>query len=129
MASAIPVTLNAVNKAALDDYIQDKTYKVYLSTDAVVSADDNISDLTEIAPGSGYSAGGVSVAATAHQDGSAAFLTIPQVTIEASGGDIGPYTGIAIYNEVAPVTILDTTEKIIQFNQETGVLHWGSVVP
>lgn len=140
MAAAIPVTLNAVNKAVLDDYINGKSYKVYLSTDTIVSSDSNISDLTEIAAGNGYTAGGPSVSVTSTRLDNAAYLVAPQPTITASGGDIGPYTGIAIYetatgklvaayNEVSPVTIVSGSSKTLQFNQLAGFLHWGSVEP
>lgn len=140
MALAIPVTINAVNKAVLDDFIQGKTYKVYLSTDAIVSADDNISDLTQITPGNGYADGGPSVVVTVVQDVVNAYLVAVQPTITASGGTIGPYTGIAVYevatgkivaayNEVSPVSITSGASKTLQFNQTAGVLHWGSVEP
>jgi hypothetical protein len=122
----------------LDDYIQGKTYKVMLSTDAIVEADDNISDLTEIAAGSGYSAGGPTVAVTCFQDSRDAYLVAAQPTISASGGDIGPYTGIVIYevaggnivgayNEEAAFTIEDGSSRTIQFNQIRGFLHCGDV--
>lgn len=140
MPLAIPVTLNHVNKAALDDYIQGKSYKVLLSNDTIVSTDDTIADLTEIAAGHGYSAGGPSTTVITVQDGADAYLRASQPTITASAGDIGPYTGIALYevasskivaayNEPSPVTIANGSSKTLQFNQTRGVLHWGDVEP
>lgn len=140
MAVLIPVTLNHVNKAALDDFIQGKSYKVMLFTTAVLSTHDNISDLTEITAGHGYSAGGPAVAVTSHQDGSAAYVTAAQPTLAATGGNIGPYIGVGVYevsggklvggyNEPEAVTILSGASQVIQLNQLTGFFHWGSVEP
>jgi len=146
----LPITSNDLNKAVLDDFINGKSYSVMLCVNEIESTDDNISGLTEIPAGNGYPAGGPSVTVTCVQSGSKAYLVATQPTIAASGGDIGPYKGIAIYetasgrivgpyNEVRPddmaeedwdgVTIANGTSKVIQFNQVNGFLSYGPVTP
>lgn len=140
MALALPGLLNQACYDILAAFIVGKSWKVYLSTDAVLATDTNISDLTEISAGNGYTAGGPATTVTVVQDGSTAYLVASQPTIAASGGSVGPYTGIAIYetatgkirgryNEVSPVTIANGSSKTIQFNQQTGFLHFGTVDP
>lgn len=141
MPAAVAETLYNVNKDAADDFIQGKTFRVMLCTGEIDgSIHDNISDLTEISAGNGYSAGGPSTTVTANQSGADAYFVATQPTITASGGDIGPYTGIAIYevatgklrgawNEVTPVTIANGSSKTLQFNQAEGFMRWGRVEP
>lgn len=135
-----PVTLKDVAKLMMDDFINAKTYKVMLFTTAVLASHNNISDLTEITAGHGYSAGGPSVVVTAWQDDSVAYITAAQPTLTASGGNIGPYIGVGIYevatgklvgayNEDAAVTILSGASQVLQFNQSTGFFNIGSVDP
>lgn len=138
---ALPETLWNVNKDLLTDAINGKSYKVMLTSAAIDGETaDNISDLTEISAGNGYSAGGPSTTVTVGQDESAAFLIASQPTLTASGGDIGPYIGIAVYevgsgalrgiwNESGATTITNGSSLTPQFNQSSGFLHWGSVDP
>ena len=59
-----------------------------------------LSDITEIAAGSGYSAGGSAVAVTGSESGGTYTLSQDAtVTITASGGSIGPFRYVVFYDD------------------------------
>jgi hypothetical protein len=141
MPAAIPSVPDNFAYLILIDFNNGKTYKVMLTNHVILPGTHfNISDLTEISAGNGYSAGGPSVTVTAEQSGANAFLKATQPTIAASGGTIGPYTGIALYetatgkiigiaNEVLPTIIPNSTSKTIEYNQDNGFIFIGALVP
>ena len=62
----------------------------------------NISGLTEISAGNGYSAGGTAIGSTAYsQTSGTATLSGSNVVFTASGGTIGPFRYATVYNETA----------------------------
>lgn len=137
MALANVVEFIHVNRDVLTDFIGGKTWKCLLCSDVILSTDVNISSLTELATGNGYSAGGASITVAAVQDGIDAYLSVTQPTFTAAGGNIGPYRGIAIYavatgrllagyNEIANTTILNGNARTIELNQPTGALFLGT---
>ncbi len=79
------------------------TLKIALSNTApTASTDDTFSDITEISAGNGYSAGGVSLGSiTSAQSGGTYELDSASPTITASGGSIGPFRYLVLYNDTA----------------------------
>jgi hypothetical protein len=78
------------------------TLKMCLTTGPVPTGATGFTDLSEIADGSGYPAGGAVMPVTASRlNGSQYELIVGGATIAASGGAIGPYRGIVIYNATA----------------------------
>lgn len=75
--------------------------KALLTNVAPTTATAIKSDLTEIAAGNGYSAGGVTLATQSDTDTSGTVKVIESAdnTITASGGSIGPFRYLAIYND------------------------------
>ncbi len=76
------------------------TLKLMLTNSAPTSSNAVKADLTEISAGFGYSAGGTTVASTAYSQSSGlAKLTGNAVTFTASGGQIGPFRYVVLYND------------------------------
>jgi hypothetical protein len=73
--------------------------KVALSNSAPSASFGQFSQITEIAAGSGYSAGGATVTITSStQSGGTYKLILVDVVITASGGSIGPFQYVVLYN-------------------------------
>jgi hypothetical protein len=112
------------------------TLKVFLSLVAPVVTNAVKADLTEIATGAGYSAGGPAVTIdSAAQTLGAYKLVLADKVITASGGDIGPFRYVTLYNDTAAsdelikfwdygasVTIPDGETFTIDFDGSAGVL-------
>lgn len=76
------------------------TLKVMLTLTAPVGTNAVKADLTEIAAGNGYTAGGTASVGNAYaQSGGTAKLTSGDVTFTASGGSIGPLRYAVLYND------------------------------
>jgi len=94
-------------------------------------------DLTEIPPVHGYTTGGLSVGSfSLASSGSGWFRVIisSDSSFTASGGDIGPFRFISLYNDTAPgkplvcywdygkaYTIIDGVTFPVDFNQTNGI--------
>ena len=90
---AAGVHVNALN-ASTD------TLKIYLSNTAPdVDADQVKADLAEISGGNGYTAGGHDTQNSASTSAGTITVTGTDVTITASGGDIGPFRYVVLYND------------------------------
>lgn len=79
------------------------TLKMALTNTAPsASADALFGDITEISAGNGYTAGGAtaSITSSAQTDGTYR-LVLGSVTFSASGGTIGPFRWIVLYNDTA----------------------------
>lgn len=73
--------------------------KLALTNTAPVAGNALFSDLTEISAGNGYSAGGTaSAVAASSQSGGTLKWTLTDTVITASGGAIGPFRYVVIYN-------------------------------
>lgn len=76
------------------------TLKVLLTNTAPVATNGVKADLTEIAAGNGYTAGGATVANTAYsQTGGVGKLTGDDPVITAAGGSIGPFRYAVLYDD------------------------------
>lgn len=76
------------------------TLKVLLTNTAPVATNAVKADLTEISAGNGYSAGGTAVAnQDAEQTTGTLKLVGDDVVFTASGGSIGPFRYVVLYND------------------------------
>ena len=75
------------------------TTKVMLSNTAPVATNAVKADITEIAAGNGYSAGGSSCAGSGTRSTATFTLNGTNVTWTASGGTIGPFQYVVHYND------------------------------
>lgn len=73
--------------------------KVMLTNAAPVNTNTVLANITEITPGNGYSAGGTqTVQVSSVQSGGTYKLISGNVTFTASGGAIGPFRYLVLYN-------------------------------
>lgn len=78
------------------------TLKVMLTSIAPVAANTVKADLTDIAAGNGYTAGGTAIGANAYsQTSGVGKLTGNDVVFTASGGSIASFRYVTIYNDTA----------------------------
>jgi hypothetical protein len=76
------------------------TLKVLLTNTAPVATNTVRANLTEIAAGNGYTAGGIAASITSSgQTGGTYKLVLGDVVITASGGSIGPFRYAVLYND------------------------------
>jgi hypothetical protein len=74
--------------------------KVYLSDTAISLSGDNIkSELAEITPQNGYPSGGIAITNIGSRTGGTFTLTGLSVQVAASGGVVGPFTHVVLYND------------------------------
>jgi hypothetical protein len=117
--------------------------KVYLSNEAPVATDTAYDGVTgtngpaEIAAGNGYTAGGNTAAVTSSaQTGGTYKLVLADPSVwTASGGSIGPFRYVILYNDTSTgdrligwwdygsnITLADTESFAVDFDATTGVL-------
>lgn len=112
--------------------------KLMLTNVAPVAANSVKADITEIAAGNGYTAGGATVTLTSGDQTSGTFkLVLEDVTITASGGTIGPFQFAVLYNStptsplgpllgrwayINPITLADGQQFVVDFSPVNGVL-------
>lgn len=78
------------------------TLKFMLTNTAPSLANTVLTDLTEIAAGNGYTAGGSAVTVTSSsQTGGTYSLALDALAFTASGGDFPPFRYIVLYNDTA----------------------------
>lgn len=76
------------------------TLKIYLSNTAPDAAADAVkADLAEISAGNGYAAGGDDVQNATSRSGGTTSITGTDVTVTASGGTVGPFRYVVLYND------------------------------
>jgi hypothetical protein len=74
--------------------------KIYLSNTAPNAATHTVkADIAEISAGNGYTAGGESVTPNGTRSGGTVTLTGTKVVWTASGGTIGPFRYVILYND------------------------------
>lgn len=88
-------TLNEVANASSD------TFKAMLTNTAPTASSNTVkADISEISAGNGYPAGGVSLTLTSSsQTGGNYTLKLTCPTITASGGSIGPFRYLVVYDD------------------------------
>ncbi len=93
-------------------------FKVMLSNTAPVATNSVKTNLTEIAAGNGYTAGGntVTIATSSQTGGTYSAVASGNVVFTAAGGPIGPFRYVAVYNDTA------TNDELV------GWLDYGSAV-
>ena len=80
--------------------LQSHTLKVMLTNTAPVATNSVRADLTEIAAGNGYTAGGTAASVTSSAQTSGTYkLVLADVVFTASGGSIGPFRYAVLYND------------------------------
>jgi len=111
------------------------TFKVYLTNAAPDAAADAVkADLAEISAGAGYSAGGVATTLSITRSGGTSKVAGTDVTITASGGAIGPFRYVVLYNDTSAsdnlisywdygsaITLQDGESLTVDFNPSTGI--------
>ncbi len=78
------------------------TFKALLTNSAPVATNTVVANLTDISAGNGYTAGGMTLdTVTLTETAGTAKVTIADEVLTASGGSIGPFRYVAIYNDTA----------------------------
>jgi hypothetical protein len=114
------------------------TLKIMLTNTAPVATNSVKADLTEIAAGNGYTAGGATVTVTTSAQTAGTYRLIANdVVFTAAGGSIGPHRYAVLYNDTptspadpligwwdygSSVTTLDTETHTIDLDQVNGIL-------
>lgn len=112
--------------------------KVLLTNSAPSASHATKSDLTEIAAGNGYTAGGATVTLTSGAQTAGTFkLVLDDVTITAASGSIGPFRYAVLYNDTptspadpllgwwdygTALTLADGQQFVVDFSAVNGVL-------
>jgi len=112
MASAVKFEVFSENLAEKVHDLNADTLKVMLTNTAPTAAtDDTLSDLTEISAGNGYTAGGADVQNATSRTGGTTSVTGTDVVWTASGGTIGPFRYVVLYND----TPTSPADPLIQY--------------
>lgn len=115
------------------------TFKAALTNTApTASTGDELADITQISATGGYSAGGYTLdGVTWAQSSNVAKLTITDEVITASGGSVGPFRYVVVYNDSATspadaligyldygsaLTLADTESLTLDFDATNGLL-------
>jgi hypothetical protein len=93
------------------------TLKVMLTNSAPSAANTVKADITEISAGNGYAAGGTAATISSSAQTSGTYkLVLADVVFTASGGTIGPFRYVVLYNDTA------TNDELI------GYFDYGSAI-
>lgn len=102
------------------------TLRVALSnTEPDIAANTIFGDITEIAAGSGYTAGGEDVQNAWAESGGIGKLTGTDVVWTATGGDIGPFRYVILYNDT-PAAPVDPLIGYWDYGSSITLLNAGS---
>ena len=74
-------------------------YKVALSNTAPVATNTILSNITQISAGNGYTSGGSTTTITLSETTGTTTVSGTQVVFTASGGSIGPFRYVVLYND------------------------------
>lgn len=74
-------------------------YKIALSNTAPVATNTILSDITQISAGNGYTSGGSTTTITLAEVTGTTTVSGTQVVFTASGGSIGPFRYVVLYND------------------------------
>lgn len=114
------------------------TLKVMLTNTAPVATNSVLLDLTEIAAGNGYTAGGTAATISSSAQTTGTYkLVLADVVFTAAGGSIGPFRYAVLYNDTptspadpligwwdygSALTLADTETFTVDFDATGGVL-------
>jgi len=112
------------------------TLKVMLSNAAPVATNTVKANITEISAGNGYTAGGTQATISSSAQTSGTYkLVLADVVFTASGGSIGPFRYVVLYNDTATndeligwwdygssITLLSGETFTVDFDATNGVL-------
>lgn len=120
------------------------TFKAALSNTAPVATNTVLADITQISSGNGYTAGaggGLTLdSVTLTESAGTAKLTIADEVFTASGGSVGPFRYVVIYNDSAAspadalvcwydygssITLADTETFTIDFDATNGLWQFA----
>ena len=111
------------------------TFKFALTNTApTVATDVGLADITEIASGNGYTAGGSAVAITSAVQATGTLSVVPtaDVVITASGGSIGPFRYVVLYNDTSTgdrlISYYDAGSNITLADGETLTIDVGATL-
>lgn len=112
-------------------------FKAALTNTAPVATNTVFANITEIAAGNGYSAGGMTLdTVTLSETSGTAKVTIADEVLTASGGSIGPFRYVVIYNDTptspadplvawydygSSITLLTTETFTLDFDATNGL--------
>ena len=107
--------------------------KVYLTNDAPsASADDVLADLAGLGTANGYTSGGTDIQNLYSEAGGVGTMTATDVTWTASGGSIGPFRYVPIYDDTHASDILigwwDYASAITLLDGESFTVDFGANV-
>lgn len=119
--------------------LQSDSLKIMLTNSAPVATNAVKGDLTDISSGNGYSAGGSAPTISSSAQTSGTYkLVLADLTFTASGGTIGPFRYITLYNDTptspakpligfwdygSSVTLADGESFVVDFDGTNGVLQ------
>ena len=111
------------------------TFKIMLTNTAPTAANAIKGDITEIAAGNGYTAGGPASAITMASASGTTTVSGAQAVITAAGGAIGPFRYAVLYNDsqTAPVkplvSFLDYGAALTLGDGESLTVKFNNVTP
>lgn len=108
------------------------TLKVMLTNSAPSAANTVKANITEIASGNGYTAGGTQAVISASSQTSGTYkLVLADVVFTASGGSIGPFRYVVLYNDTATndelIAYADYGSSVSLANGETFTVDFDAV--
>ena len=112
------------------------TLKVVLTNTAPVATNTQLSDITQIANGNGYTTGGTAATISSSAQSSGTYkLVLADVVFTASGGSMGPFRYVVLYNDTSTndlligwwdygsaLTLADSDTFTTDFDATSGVL-------
>lgn len=101
---ATPTKFNSFTEALAEKVhnLGSDTLKVALSNTAPSASNTVLADITQITAANGYSAGGFAITVSSSaQSGGTYSLVLNSATLTASGGSIGPFRYVILYNDTA----------------------------
>lgn len=111
------------------------TLKVMLTNTLPVASNAVLTDLTEITPGNGYTAGGTAVGSNTYTQTSGLAKLVGSNVVFTATGAVGPFQYAALYNSTAsgknligwwdfgsPITLASTDTFTVAFDGTNGIL-------
>lgn len=77
------------------------TFKVALSDSAPIASNTVLADITQISGTNGYTTGGTATTIAVSETGGTTTVTGTEVVFTASGGSVGPFRYVVLYNDSA----------------------------